>query len=91
MSFNGKELTANTVFDLWLNAHYFHSDSEKQEQLERLSKALSPEFVKFLLANAATECCRVIRILDHALQNLSIPEPAILTSGGALPGANHDG
>ena len=77
MSFNGKELTSNTVFDLWLNAHYFHSDSEKQEQLERLSKMLSPEFVKFLLANAVTECCKVILVLDHALQNLSVPEPAI--------------
>jgi len=77
MSFNGKELTANTVFDLWLNAHYFHADSEKQDQLERLSKMLSPEFVKFLLANAVTECCKVILVLDHALQNLSVPEPAI--------------
>ena len=54
MSFNDKELTANTMFDLWLNAHYFHSDTEKEKQLERMSKMLSPEFVKFLLANAVT-------------------------------------
>jgi len=77
MSFNGKELTANTVFDLWLNAHYFHSETEKEEQLERMSKMLSPEFVKFLLANAVTECCKTILVLGHALQNLSVPEPAI--------------
>ena len=77
MSFNGKDLTANTVFDLWLNAHYFHSDSEKQEQLERLAKMLSPEWVKFLLANAVTECCKAILVLDRALQKLSVPETAI--------------
>lgn len=77
MSFNGKELNANAVFDLWLNAHYFHSDPKKQEQLERLSKALSPEFVKFLLADAVAECCRVITVLDQALHKLNVPEPAI--------------
>lgn len=77
MSFNGKELVANTVFDLWLNAHYFHTDSAKQGQLESLSKMLSPEFVKFLLANAVTECCKVILTLDRALLKLSVPEPPI--------------
>jgi len=76
MSFNGKDLTANTVFDLWINAHYFHSELEKREQLERLEKMLSPEFVKFLLANAVTECCKVILVLDRALQKLSVPESA---------------
>ena len=77
MSFNDKDLNADAVFDLWLNAHYFHSDSRKQEQLERLSKTLSPEFVKFLLANSVTECCRVIAVLEQALQKLSIPDSAI--------------
>ena len=77
MSFNGKELNANAVFDLWLNAHYFHSDPKKQEQLERLSNTLSPEFVKFLLVNALTECCKAILVLDQSLQRLSVPDPAI--------------
>jgi len=77
MSFNDENLTANAVFDLWLNAHYFHSDAEKQQQLDRLAEMLSPDFVKFLLVNAVTECCRAIRVLDRALQNLSIPETAI--------------
>lgn len=76
MSFNGKDITANTVFDLWLNAHYFHSEPEKRLQLERLEKSLSPEFVKFLLVTAVAECCQVIFVLDRALQKLSVPESA---------------
>jgi hypothetical protein len=36
ISFNDENLTANTLFDLWLNAHYFHNDQAKQQALDRL-------------------------------------------------------
>lgn len=34
MTVNGKNIAVNTIFDLWLNAHYFHSEPEKRAQLE---------------------------------------------------------
>ncbi len=77
LSFNGEALTASQIFDLWLNAHYFPNDEAKERQLERLSKALSPEFVKFLLANSVTECCKRVLELTYALSKLSNPKAAI--------------
>lgn len=74
MSFNNKPLTANYIFDLWLNAHYFHNNQEKQRELAQLTSTLTPEFVKFLLANAVTECCKLILILNHTLENLNEPK-----------------
>jgi len=76
MSFNNKSITADMVFDLWLNAHYFHSDPKKKEELEKLSKMLSPELMKFMLANAVTQCCRAILALHYAVQSLDSPEAA---------------
>jgi hypothetical protein len=77
MSFNNSPLTADHIFDLWLNAHYFHNDQAKQQELERLSRMLSPDFVKFLLATAATECCKLIFTLNHTLRKLNDPHEAI--------------
>ena len=74
LSFNNENLTANTVFDLWLNAHYFHNEQAKQQDLDHLSAMMSPAFVKFLLTNAVTECCKAILLLDHALHELNDPE-----------------
>jgi hypothetical protein len=76
ISFNDENLTANTLFDLWLNAHYFHNDQAKQQALDRLSAMMSPDFVKFLLANAVTEGCKAILLLNHALHDLNDPETA---------------
>jgi hypothetical protein len=77
LSFNGTDLTASRIFDLWLNAHYFHNDQDKERELERLSKALSPDFVKFLLANSVTECCRCALELMYAFSKLTNPKSAI--------------
>lgn len=76
MSFNNTPLTADRIFDLWLNGYYFHNDQAKQQELERLSTMLSADFVKFLLANAVTECCKSILELNHALQELDDPHEA---------------
>lgn len=72
-----KPLTASHIFDLWLNAHYFHNDEAKMAELERLSNALSPDFVKFLLANAVTECSKAVLQLSYALSNLTNAKAAI--------------
>jgi hypothetical protein len=77
MSFNNTPLTAGHIFDLWLNAHYFHNDCAKQQELDRLSAMLSPDFAKFLLANAVTECCKSILVLNHTLRKLNDPHEAI--------------
>ena len=74
--FNGEELTADKIFDLWLNGHYFHSDAEKRLLLERLTKQIGADWVKFFLASAVTQCCKVIFVLDQALQGLTVPNAA---------------
>ena len=76
ISFNNENLTANTLVDLWLNAHYFHSEQAKQQALDRLFAMMSPDFVKFLLINAVTECCKAILLLYDALHELNDPETA---------------
>jgi hypothetical protein len=70
LSFNGKDLTANYIFDLWLNARYFHNDEQKEQELDRLIRAFTEDFVKFLLANAVTECCKAILRLSASIGRL---------------------
>jgi hypothetical protein len=76
LTLGARAITANLVFDLWLNAHYFHSDPDKQQELERLSQALAPEFMKFLLVNAVTNCARVVLMLEESLRDLEPPHAA---------------
>jgi hypothetical protein len=52
MEVNGRKLTAEYVLDLWFNAHYFHSNEAKRTELDSLSVALSPDFMKSLMLNA---------------------------------------
>lgn len=77
MSFNNSPVTADRIFDLWLNAHYFHNDQIKRQELERLSRLLSSDFMKFLLATAVTECCKSIFTLNHTLRKLNDPHEVI--------------
>ena len=73
MSFNDSPLTADRIFDLWFNAHHFHNDQSKQRELEQLSRMLPPDWVKFLLASATTQCCKLIFTLNHTLRKLNNP------------------
>ncbi len=77
ISVSGKLLTASHIFDLWLNSHYFHNDEAKKQELERLSNMFTSDFVKFLLANAVTECSRAVMQLSYALSKLTNPKAAI--------------
>ena len=36
MKFEGEEITPEGALDLWINGEYFHSDPDKQPQLQRL-------------------------------------------------------
>ena len=76
INFSGKELTAKHILDLWINSHYFHNDEAKKAELEKLSNAFTQDFVKFLLANSVTECCRAILQLSQALSKLANPKAA---------------
>jgi hypothetical protein len=73
MRFNGKPLSASRILDLWLNAHYFHSDPEKRRMLETVSRMLTPQFLKFMLVNAVVESSAVVLSTYGMLKDLEIP------------------
>lgn len=76
MSTDGRPITADLIFDLWLNSHYFHTDATKQKDLESLAGMLSDDFLKFMLADAVTRCCEAVLALYNAIRELKVPEAA---------------
>jgi hypothetical protein len=73
---DGSELKPNELFDLWINAEYFHNDSSKKQELDRLIARLgavgSPDFAKFLLIGSVCECCKAILRLNDEFKKLDI-------------------
>ena len=73
LSFNGKPLSAARILDLWLNAHYFHSDPAKRETLETVSRMLTPQFLKYMLVEAVIEGSRIVFSTYEMLRELEVP------------------
>ncbi len=67
MYINGKEITPTLLIDLWFNAHYFHSDELKEQNLANLKRALSIDVCRFMLADAVYEASKVVIHLANAL------------------------
>lgn len=57
---NGRPITSSLLLDLWFNAHYFHTDEEKESKLNKLKNVFSEEFAKYMLLDAAIEASRVV-------------------------------
>ncbi len=66
----GKEITAKLLLDLWFNAHYFHSDEEKEKDLKLLNDILGTEFSRYLLANSVFEASRAIKRLYLSIKSM---------------------
>lgn len=60
ISVNEKPITSSLLLDVWLNAHYFHSDEEKARQLQELHDIFSEPFAKYMLLDAAFEATKVV-------------------------------
>jgi len=49
LKYKGDPVSAKTVLNLWFNAHFFHSELEKELELEELNSALSTEISRYCL------------------------------------------
>jgi len=67
MYIDGKEITPIMLIDLWFNAHYFHSDECKDQNLANLKEALSIDGCRFMLADAVYEASTAVLDLANAL------------------------
>jgi hypothetical protein len=68
MYIDGKEITPMMLIDLWFNAHYFHSDELKDNNLTNLKHALSVDMCRFMLADAVYEASKAVFHLANSLQ-----------------------
>ncbi|MCP5131322.1 MAG: hypothetical protein H6985_17280 [Pseudomonadales bacterium] len=57
---NGEPMTTSLLLDLWLNAHYFHSDEDKSDKLKELNEAFSDEFSKYMMLDGAFEAVKAV-------------------------------
>lgn len=48
LHFDEGVVDAERILDVWLNAHYFHGDQEKEQALEALKVSLTPELIKYM-------------------------------------------
>jgi hypothetical protein len=67
---NDKPMTSSLLLDLWFNAHYFHSDVEKEMELTELKKAFSEDFAKFMLLDSAFEASKVVLKIYDGVRGL---------------------
>lgn len=67
IAMNEKQLTSSLVIDLWLNAHYFHSDEDKKAELDQIFEGLSGDFAKYMLLDSVFEASKMILKIHRAV------------------------
>jgi hypothetical protein len=67
---NNKQITPSILIDLWFNAHYFHANDKKEEDLSNLSGALTIDVCRFMLADAVYEASKAVFLLANILAKL---------------------
>lgn len=67
---NDKPVTSSLLIDLWFNAHYFHSDEEKEQKLNSLKETFSEGFAKYMLLDAAYQATKVVFKLHNGLKDI---------------------
>jgi hypothetical protein len=72
LAVNGEELTARLLIDLWFNAHYFHSDEDKEAKLRELNGILSTDFNRFLLADAVYEATKAALNVYESVKTMKL-------------------
>ena len=70
---NGKELTSGRLIDLWFNAHYFHGEPAKREQLDGMNVLLSHDLSKFMLLDAVYNASEIVRRFHAGIGALFVP------------------
>lgn len=67
---NAKPMTSSLLLDLWFNAHYFHSDAEKEMELTELKKVFSEDFAKFMLLDSTFEATKVVLTIYNGVRGV---------------------
>lgn len=69
---NGRALTTELLVDLWFNAHYFHSNPQKEAELNLLNSILSQDLNRYLLADAVFEATKAVGDLYAKTKDLKV-------------------
>lgn len=68
-----RKLTPSLLIDLWFNAYYFHSNENKELELNRLLKITGRDFGRFLLTDAVYEASKAVLSLNSKLDIIDLP------------------
>lgn len=67
-----RTLTPSLLIDLWFNAYFFHSDENKELELNRLLQITGHDFGLFLLTDAVYEASKAVLSLDSKLDIIDL-------------------
>jgi len=70
---NGEPIRSGRLIDLWFNAHYFHGEPAKREQLDGMNALLSDDLSKFMLLDAVYNASEVVRGFHACIGALFVP------------------
>ena len=70
MTLNGKPITTSLLLDIWFNAHYFHSDKEKEKELHVMKSLFSENFAKYMLLDASYEASKIVLKFYQGLKDV---------------------
>ncbi|WP_141454069.1 hypothetical protein [Pseudoxanthomonas sp. z9] len=70
---NGKPISSGKLIDLWFNAHYFHGEQAKREQLDGMNALLSHDLSKFMLLDAVYNASEIVRGFHAGIGALFVP------------------
>ena len=70
ISLNNKQITTSLLLDLWFNAHYFHTDEDKEEDLKSLKNVFSEDFSKFMLLDSVYGATKIVYKLFNSIRGM---------------------
>lgn len=63
-------ITASRLFDLWFNGHYFHSDEDKDLELNSIKSVITEGYAKYLMVDSVYNCVKLIRPIYKGIKPL---------------------
>ena len=78
MRLNGETITSSKLIDLWFNAHYFHGETRKQKELERLNTLLTNDFCKFMFLDSLYNASDTVRRFHAGIGELFVPVGTVI-------------
>ena len=70
LKLNDKTITSALLLDLWFNAHYFHSDENKEAELQKLQETFTIDFAKYMLIDSTYEATKLILMVYNGLRGI---------------------